>query len=136
MAERLKTRLERQAFQPLFALAAAVAAAALAGCASPPAETSQAPVFSPLLTAQSLVGATPARLSAEFGQPILRRIDGPAQVWLYHSEVCGLNLILYPDRNGTPRVTTAVPDNGDAASCTASLQQSTTAAALEHPASS
>jgi hypothetical protein len=87
------------------------------------------------LDAQNLVGSTPAVLNAAFGQPALLRVDGTAQVWLYHSSVCGLNLILYPDASGTPRVAAAVPDNGDAASCTESLQRGglTTDAAAEHP---
>ncbi|OYV33425.1 MAG: hypothetical protein B7Z81_11400 [Acidocella sp. 20-61-6] len=134
MVERLKTQ---RAAQHLFKIAGvAIGLAGLAGCAAPSAETGQALAFAPVLSAQSLVGATPALLSAEFGKPALRRVDGAAQVWLYHSPVCGLNLILYPDRSGTPRVADAVPDNGDAASCAASLQHSTTAVALEHPASS
>jgi len=109
----------------------------LAGCATPPVGTAALPpaTVAPL-TAQNLVGATPAVLNAAFGQPVLLRVDGPAQVWLYHSAVCGLNLILYPDGTGTPRVATAVPDNGDPASCMESLQHGVTDAALERPASS
>jgi hypothetical protein len=98
-----------------------------------PAET-EAPAL-PVDT-PALVGSTPAVLSAEFGQPVLRRVDGSAQVWLYHSSVCGLNLILYPDRAGVPRVADAVPDNGDPARCVESLQRGMTTAALEPPASS
>ncbi len=71
------------------------------------------------------------RLDAEFGKPVLLRVDGTAQVWLYHSAVCGLNLILYPDNAGVPRVADAVPDNGDPASCMESLQRGMTDAALE-----
>lgn len=118
------------AHQVVFQVAGAMLALfCLAGCAASPGEDAQnAP---PLLNAQSLVGATPAVLSAAFGQPVLRRVDGSAQVWLYHSSVCGLDLILYPDSSGTPRVATAVPDNGNPASCMQSLQHSgiTTAAA-------
>jgi hypothetical protein len=88
------------------------------------------------VNAQMIVGSTPAVLSAEFGQPVLRRIDGSAQVWLYHSSVCGLNLILYPDRAGVPRVADAVPDNDDPARCMESLHRSMTTATLEPPASS
>ncbi|MDE8347804.1 MAG: hypothetical protein POH28_16765, partial [Acidocella sp.] len=81
---------------------------------------------------QNLVGDTPANLSAQFGHPALLRIDGPAQVWLYHSPVCGLDLILYPDRFGTPRVAAAVPNNADPDRCVRSLQHNLTDAALEH----
>ena len=88
------------------------------------------------MTARSLVGATPALLHAQFGPPALLRVDGAAQVWLYHSQVCGLNLILYPDHAGIPRVATAVPDHGDAEACVASMARGMTDAALEHPAPS
>ncbi|HVE22933.1 MAG TPA: hypothetical protein VNC39_13240 [Acidocella sp.] len=84
----------------------------------------------------NLVGATPATLNSTFGTPVLRRVDGTAQVWLYHSQVCGLDLILYPDRQGTLRVAMAVPDNGDPAACAASLRRDLTDAALEHATSS
>lgn len=82
------------------------------------------------------MGSTPQVLSADFGPPMLRRIDGPAQVWVYESSVCGLQVFLYPDAGGTPRVAAAVPDNGNPASCMQSFAHSITAAALERPASS
>jgi hypothetical protein len=105
----------------------------LAACSGPlaPVAASGLP-----LSAAALVGSTPAVLNAEFGNPALRRIDGPAQVWLYHSSVCGLNLILYPDNEGIPRVAAAVPDNGDPAGCMESLQRPVINATLEHPSSS
>jgi len=111
----------------------------LAACSQPVAPAAGGVGFTFLSSPaqeQGLIGATPAVLSAEFGQPQLLRIDGPAQVWLYHSAVCGLNLILYPDASGTPRVATAVPDNGDAARCTQSLQRGTTTAGLDPGSSS
>jgi hypothetical protein len=109
----------------------------LAACAPTSLQTAAlTPPPAALASPQSLMGSTPAVLSAEFGTPILRRVDGTAQVWLYHSDVCALNLILYPDHAGTPRVTMAVPDNGNPASCMASLQHSITAAALERPPTS
>jgi hypothetical protein len=90
------------------------------------------------IDASGLVGATPQVLNAEFGQPSLRRVDGPAQVWLYHSAACGLNLILYPDSSGIPRVAMAAPtaDSADPASCTTALQHAHVDAALEHPTTS
>lgn len=117
-------------------MGAACAGICLVGCAQMPAETSETAAPALPVDAQALVGSTPAVLSAEFGQPVLRRVDGSAQVWLYHSSVCGLNLILYPDRAGVPRVADAVPDNGDPARCVESLQRGMTTAALEPPASS
>ncbi len=117
-------------------LSAACGALLLAGCAQGPAQTAQTESSPPLLTVADLVGATPATLDAAFGHPALLRVDGPAQVWLYHSSVCGLDLILYPDAAGIPRVAAAVPDNGDPARCTLSLEHATTAAALEPSAAS
>ena len=84
-----------------------------------------------------LVGSTPAVLNAEFGQPALLRIDGTAQVWLYHTTACGLNLILYPDASGIPRVTIASTTDGSAApvNCATSLLQTHIDASSTSPAS-
>ena len=121
--------------QALFHLAvAAVAIMLLSGCTMMP--TQSAGLEPSLNDAGGLLGATPATLSSAFGPPELRRVDGSAQVWLYHSPVCGLDLILYPDHRGTPRVAMAVPNNGDPVSCTASLRRDLTDAALEHATSS
>jgi hypothetical protein len=117
-------------------IGAACAIVWLAGCAQTQGATADTATQALALDAGTLVGSTPAILNAEFGQPVLRRIDGSAQVWLYHSSVCGLDLILYPDRAGVPRVADAVPDNGDPARCVESLQRSLTSAALAPPASS
>jgi hypothetical protein len=120
--------------QALFHLAvAAVAMMLLPGCTV--TQTQSAGLESSVNDA-GLLGATPATLSSAFGPPELRRVEGNAQVWLYHSPVCGLDLILYPDHRGTPRVAMAVPNNGDPASCTASLRRELTDAALEHASSS
>ncbi|HTQ70567.1 MAG TPA: hypothetical protein VMH92_03635, partial [Acidocella sp.] len=86
---------------------------------------------------QVLKGSTAQILDADFGEPVLRRVDGPAQVWLYHSASCGLSVFLYPDAQGVPRVAAVVADNGeDPQSCMQSLARPTTAAALERSASS
>jgi hypothetical protein len=107
----------------------------LAGCAAQ--SQSSTDNFIVPLSNQRLVGATPQTLKQDFGQPILQRVDGSAQVWLYRSPVCGLSLFLYPDANGVPRVAAAIPDNGAvSASCMASLEQGVTNVALESPASS
>jgi hypothetical protein len=108
------------------------ALAGLTGCAVPAPQVSEvAPIAPPVANPVNLVGSTPQILSAEFGQPAILRVDGPAQVWLYHSPVCGLNLILYPDASGTPRVADAVPENASEAQCVASLRRGQTDAALE-----
>lgn len=109
----------------------ASALALLSACAAPAPQTS-----SPV-SAQALKGSTPQILDADFGEPLLRRVDGPAQVWLYRSASCGMNVFLYTDPHGTPRVAAMVPDNGaDPQSCMQSLAKPTTAAALERNASS
>jgi hypothetical protein len=86
------------------------------------------------MNAEGLVGSTPQILNAEFGKPTLLRTEGTAQVWLYHAPDCGLNLILYPDSNGTPRVALVTPtaDSAVPGQCTASLQRAHVDAALEH----
>ena len=70
------------------------------------------------------MGATIARLTAMLGSPKLRRIDGRAQVWLYDSRLCRLNLILYPGRAGMPVVALALPSPSSvsATACLASLE--------------
>jgi hypothetical protein len=119
--------------QALFHLAvAAVAMMCLPGCAVTQTQSAE---LEPL-NDTGLLGATPATLSSAFGPPELRRVDGNAQVWLYHSPICGLDLILYPDHRGMPRVAMAVPNNGDPVSCTASLRREVTDAALGHASSS
>jgi hypothetical protein len=122
-------------------LVVAMLALALAGCASAGDSTADrlqstvAPPPAP--TVQGLMGASPAVLQADFGQPALRRIDGAAQVWLYHSSVCGLNIILFPGPDGTPRVADAVPDSADPLRCMESLQHTgPTDAALDTAPSS
>jgi hypothetical protein len=104
------------------AIILAAFASGLAGCAvqpQPVAVEASVPVAS-----ASLMGASTTRLTALLGHPKLRRIDGRAQVWLYDSRLCRLNLILYPGTSGTPLVTLASPSppSVSAASCLASLE--------------
>jgi hypothetical protein len=96
---------------------------ALSACASTPDQSALNTAAPAPITAQQLVGATPITLRADFGAPELQRVEGPAQVWLYHSAVCGLNVILFTGQDGIPRVAEAVP-NGDPERCMQSLQRS------------
>ena len=113
----------------------AAALALLSACAAPGSQT--ASLAAPLVSEQALKGASPQVLNADFGAPMLRRVDGPAQVWLYRSASCRMNVFLYPDANGVPRVAAVVPDAGDnPQSCMQSLEKPTTTAALERRASS
>jgi hypothetical protein len=106
---------------------------ALSACAATPDQSALNTTVPTPITAQQLVGATPITLRADFGAPELQRVEGPAQVWLYHSSVCGLNVILFTGQDGVPRVAEAVPD-GDPQRCMNSLQQhGLTDAALDTP---
>ncbi|MCB5946081.1 hypothetical protein [Acidocella sp. KAb 2-4] len=126
--------MARRAKFPIVSLAGGLFA--LASCTAPAPQLGDAGPAIPAST-QALMGSTPQVLSTDFGAPALRRVDGTAQVWLYHSAVCGLDVFLYPDANGVPRVAAAVPDNGDPIRCMQSLAHpGLTAAALEPPAAS
>ncbi len=119
-------------------LAVGALAIALSGCVSTADQSASvsAPTVPAPITAQALVGATPVTLRADFGAPSLQRIEGPAQVWLYQSPVCGLNVILFAGQDGVPHVAQALP-NGDPVRCMQSLQQrGLTAAALDTQAAS
>ncbi len=108
----------------------------LSACAVPGQQASLSGAVPPV-SEQSLKGSSPQVLDADFGAPMLRRVDGPAQVWLYHSASCGMNVFLYPDAQGVPRVAAVVPDAGDnPVNCMQSFEKPTTAAALEQGASS
>jgi hypothetical protein len=120
-----------------FALAGVIGLAGCAPLAPQPGDDSLTFMQAPL-NAQGLVGSTPQVLSAEFGKPALLRVDGPAQVWLYHTSGCGLNLILYPDSSGTPRVALVTPtaDSTAPQECTTTLQRAHVDAGLEHQTAS
>jgi hypothetical protein len=53
--------------------------------------------------AASLLGATPEAVRATLGEPMLRRAEGQAQVWLYSGGGCQLDIVLYAGASG-PRV--------------------------------
>lgn len=93
--------------------------------------------YAPQPSEQALQGATPGVLTAAFGPPMLRRVDGTAQVWLYQSPSCNLDVFLYPGPDGTPHVTRLLPDNGvKLPNCLQGLARPTTAAALARNATS
>ena len=107
------------------------------GCLSACADQSAVHTYVPNFSEQALKGATPQILNADFGPPMVRRTDGPAQVWLYQTATCNLDVFLYQDASGTPRVTSVLPDGGGSLhNCLRGLGQSTTAVALEHNAAS
>ncbi|WP_431281431.1 hypothetical protein ACQW02_18755 [Humitalea sp. 24SJ18S-53] len=48
----------------------------------------------------AFVGAAPDTLRRWLGEPRLLRAEGEAQVWLYHTTSCHLDLVLYPEPGG------------------------------------
>lgn len=112
------------------ALACLVLVASLAGCATPASDShltasGPPPAGSTATEASaSLVGTTAAALRADLGKPMLRRIDGPAEVWLYNSPICRLDVIFYPGTAGQPIVSLArpSPQTISSATCVASLE--------------
>lgn len=103
-----------------------LSAAALAGCAARPGTMAGGSAASFASAAPvSLVGATPGDLRASLGMPSLLRVDGPAQVWLYHSRICRLDLVLYRGTVGLPvvRLARTMPHGVPDATCVASLEQ-------------
>jgi hypothetical protein len=61
------------------------------------------PAEAPPASAGALLGAGPEQLLARFGAPQLRREEAGAQIWLYATPACQLDLVLYPEA-GTARV--------------------------------
>src|SRR5690606_16808359 len=53
----------------------------------------------PTQTAQ-LLGQPPATVRRLLGEPNLRRTEGEAEIWLYQSPFCHLDVMLYRDRSG------------------------------------
>ncbi|MFN3450422.1 MAG: hypothetical protein ACK44F_17130, partial [Roseococcus sp.] len=54
----------------------------------------------PPARAAALIGARPEQLLARLGAPALRREEGGAQIWLYATSACHLDLVLYPEGGG------------------------------------
>lgn len=67
-----------------------------------PAATAPRPVPAPRV-ASALLGASPEAVRAALGEPMLRREEGPAEVWLYAGGGCQLDIVMYPSEAG-PRV--------------------------------
>lgn len=82
--------------------------AALAGCAAPGAPDQALAISSAGASVDKLVGVSAEKLEAMLGPPALLRREGPAEVWLYRSPACAVDLILYADPpTGSPHVTEA-----------------------------
>lgn len=50
----------------------------------------------PPASVASLRGQTGPAVRAALGEPVFRRAEGPAEIWLYSGQRCQLDLILYP----------------------------------------
>jgi hypothetical protein len=50
----------------------------------------------PPASVASLRGQTGPAIRAALGEPVFRRAEGPAEIWLYSGQRCQLDLILYP----------------------------------------
>ncbi|UNC13607.1 hypothetical protein FE249_04835 [Acidiphilium multivorum] len=102
-----------------------LASGALAGCAAPHNPKTGLADTGPKPASARLIGATPETLKADLGEPSLLRVDGPAEVWLYHSPICRLDVILYRGAKGAPvvRLARAAPRGVADATCVASLEQ-------------
>ena len=109
----------------------------LTACAQQAVTENNTPAYAPNMSEQALKGATADILTADFGPPMLLREDGPAQVWLYQTPICNLDVFLYKDAFGIPRVNALViSDGANVQDCLLGLTQSTTTTALEHNAAS
>lgn len=73
------------------------------GPTAPPPLPAPGPDEGPPASAAALLGARPEQLLGRFGPPALRREEGGAQVWLYMTPACQLDLVLYPE-GGAMRV--------------------------------
>lgn len=80
-----------------------LAAAAAPGAAMPAAMPALAGTPT---QAQQLLGQPPATLRRLLGEPRLRRQEGEAEIWLYQTPFCHLDVMFYSDAGG-PRVTYA-----------------------------
>jgi hypothetical protein len=69
--------------------------------AGPPTSAPR-PVPAPRV-ASTLLGASPTAVRAALGEPMLRRQEGPAEVWLYAGGGCQLDIVMYLAEAG-PRV--------------------------------
>jgi hypothetical protein len=59
---------------------------------SPPPRPPARPAF---------IGATPEALRAALGEPLLRRNEGPAEIWLYAGGGCQLDVVFYAGESGS-----------------------------------
>jgi hypothetical protein len=105
-----------------------LAAGWLAGCATQSPRLSDAKISPAAPSPVHLIGATPALLRAALIPPVLRRKDGSAEVLVYNSQKCRLEIVLYPGAGGGKLVSLAqpMPRSVQLSTCMASLQRNGT----------
>lgn len=107
----------------------------LAGCVAPragggaaPSLEAATPTYSPV-GLESVIGRTARFLEAEFGRPELDIREGAARKLQFASQICVLDVYLYPAKGGGEPIVThldaRLPDGRDIdrASCVAALQR-------------
>ncbi|MBV1795970.1 hypothetical protein [Siccirubricoccus sp. G192] len=87
------------------------------GFQAPPAPPRTLPMPSPADPARptavaQLLGAGPEALRRWLGEPALRRAEGSAEIWLYASDACALDLVLYPEAGRLRAAHAAARANG------------------------
>jgi len=104
----LRVQVEALAF-----LAVLAAALTLASCAERPAPPAPVAVVVAQATVPrsvpervvGLIGLAPPAIEDALGPPVMRRPEAGGEVWLYATpDGCSLDLVLFPDRSGLPRV--------------------------------
>jgi hypothetical protein len=105
-----------------------LAAGWLAGCATQSPRLSDTKTSPAAPSPVHLIGATPALLRASLIPPVLRRKDGAAEVLVYNSQTCRLEIVLYPGAGGGKLVSLVqpMPRTVQLSTCMASLQRNGT----------
>ena len=89
------------ALAPVLALVLALAACQTTGRSG--AASAQQAALPPVdANVERMMGAQPAALLAELGEPQLKRRESPAEIWQYRGEGCVLDFFLY--ENGGPEI--------------------------------
>jgi len=63
--------------------------------ALPDGPENRRPADAPPASAAELLGLGPEGLRHRLGEPVLRRAEGTAEIWLYTGPACALDLVLY-----------------------------------------
>ncbi|WP_288901862.1 hypothetical protein [uncultured Sneathiella sp.] len=82
-----------------------------------PKETPKPPVVAAIkpraqIEPTVVVGKTAVEIQGAFGDPNLRRIDSPAEVWQYLAQECAMHLFFYPGPSGKGLVVRHIAING------------------------